>query len=730
MLKECFRIYKDEKKSNTEACLIAVHGLGLLGIMLCLMTFTEKPPIALMIICTVFAMAAPVWKNSKWKMAVLGMILLFTVIYMVGFRQWFNSGIFQFANSIVALFNYNYGKEVLYYTLPEGIPEEVAFNVFLCYALTLAGFMLRFILEEKRVVIYVICNFLVLITFVLFKDSRAGLACIFACISVIGAIMWKNLNSESGGRRLTVYMYVSLFAGLLISIGYYHFADYTSNLTVAKMKDSAVSGTQDMLYGEKDAPEGDLSYAASYEGDDKKRIKVTADIPGVYYLKGYVGGVYKNGVWNEIDKTSYNESYEGIFHWMKEKDFHPLAQNSEYIKIAKDREGFESETVTMTIENQNANKRYIFIPYGLDNESLDKFSNINKDMNVLGSAGNTGSYEVHFEDYDIASCFAYENPEWLNTAESEKEIEDFRDAQVEYKTFVYDNYLQLDKEWKKYFDAALDDSNVNGYVSITNYIRKWLEDDTKTSPDVKTKDYLMYFLTKSRKGNSSFYASAGTLMYRYYGIPARYVEGYLADMKEKDIRHGKELTGANVHAWVEIYRDGIGWVPVDVTPGFYTELEVSKQIQMQQEQIMNDAEEQEEEDSKKSQKQGVNFGYLIAIIIMSIAGLIILMLITILVRRFIICHHRDRLLSETDMKVAMPCWMKFMKQLLVFDEKDSENLSENIYGIIERYRFRDGEISGEDYSTIKKFAYDTQQMIYDKVGTMKKLKMKYIFGLI
>lgn len=29
------------------------------------------------------------------------------------------------------------------------------------------------------------------------------------------------------------------------------------------------------------------------------------------------------------------------------------------------------------------------------------------------------------------------------------------------------------------------------------------------------------------------------------------------------------LTGANAHAWCEAYFDGVGWLPVDVTPGFY-----------------------------------------------------------------------------------------------------------------------------------------------------------------
>ena len=29
------------------------------------------------------------------------------------------------------------------------------------------------------------------------------------------------------------------------------------------------------------------------------------------------------------------------------------------------------------------------------------------------------------------------------------------------------------------------------------------------------------------------------------------------------------LTGQDAHAWVEVYFDGVGWLPVDVTPGYY-----------------------------------------------------------------------------------------------------------------------------------------------------------------
>jgi hypothetical protein len=48
------------------------------------------------------------------------------------------------------------------------------------------------------------------------------------------------------------------------------------------------------------------------------------------------------------------------------------------------------------------------------------------------------------------------------------------------------------------------------------------------------------------------------------GLPARYVEGYLAEPNEK----GEALvTGLNAHAWTEVYFSGFGWLTFDATPG-------------------------------------------------------------------------------------------------------------------------------------------------------------------
>ena len=103
-------------------------------------------------------------------------------------------------------------------------------------------------------------------------------------------------------------------------------------------------------------------------------------------------------------------------------------------------------------------------------------------------------------------------------------------------------------------------------------------------------DYISYFLEKNKKGFCTHFASAGTMMFRYMGIPARYVEGYVFTYSDvvtdgvvkEDENYGDyydgynpmgetalvelEVPDANAHAWIEIYLPEKGWVVVDVTP--------------------------------------------------------------------------------------------------------------------------------------------------------------------
>lgn len=85
--------------------------------------------------------------------------------------------------------------------------------------------------------------------------------------------------------------------------------------------------------------------------------------------------------------------------------------------------------------------------------------------------------------------------------------------------------------------------------------------------DVSIPEYLLF---ESHQGYCQQFATTATLMLRMYSIPARYVTGFVAPASvfEETPQDGWRATldTQRAHAWVEIYTESMGWVPVEVTP--------------------------------------------------------------------------------------------------------------------------------------------------------------------
>lgn len=124
---------------------------------------------------------------------------------------------------------------------------------------------------------------------------------------------------------------------------------------------------------------------------------------------------------------------------------------------------------------------------------------------------------------------------------------------------------------------------------LKNYYQENYPYTVRPGKTPKKKDFVNYFLLENKKGYCSYFASAAVLIFRYMGIPARYVEGYAIDYDQilsgelvdgadyADYYDGYSeigetayvkvnVTDADAHAWVEVYDPVIGWYPVDVTP--------------------------------------------------------------------------------------------------------------------------------------------------------------------
>lgn len=98
-------------------------------------------------------------------------------------------------------------------------------------------------------------------------------------------------------------------------------------------------------------------------------------------------------------------------------------------------------------------------------------------------------------------------------------------------------------------------------------LQSWLSRSFRYTLDVDEQprdvDFVTRFLTDTKEGYCTYFASAMTVLCRMAGLPARYVEGYLA---EPDASGRALVTGLDGHAWTEVYFRGFGWLTFDATP--------------------------------------------------------------------------------------------------------------------------------------------------------------------
>jgi hypothetical protein len=139
---------------------------------------------------------------------------------------------------------------------------------------------------------------------------------------------------------------------------------------------------------------------------------------------------------------------------------------------------------------------------------------------------------------------------------------------------AYDNYLGLpDNTSERIYDLA--DSITEGFSSdfdkanaIVNFFYSAGFKYDLTPPSLpRGRDYNDFFIFESKKGFCMHYASAMVILARASGLPARYVEGFVAD--EWDPETGNYLIREkDAHAFPEVYISGYGWMVFEPTVEF------------------------------------------------------------------------------------------------------------------------------------------------------------------
>ena len=153
-------------------------------------------------------------------------------------------------------------------------------------------------------------------------------------------------------------------------------------------------------------------------------------------------------------------------------------------------------------------------------------------------------------------------------------IRSYMEQELAYSAFVYDTCLDVPEELR----TRLVETYSTGQILTFTEFLAWVEQIISTSgrytlsaPQTpQGEDFAEYFLFESREGYCVHFASSAVMLLRSFGVPARYVEGFVVS-EEELAAAGPDgwvaVPDTRSHAWAEAYCPGLGWVPVEATPG-------------------------------------------------------------------------------------------------------------------------------------------------------------------
>ena len=358
-------------------------------------------------------------------------------------------------------------------------------------------------------------------------------------------------ESSAGRTALCCFLPLCVLLGLLLWI--HNPSNYVYDNTEAKLYErfEKLSGYFNLFYGpepagsqdpdsDPDAPEESdrsrfqnfwetddkkmqLNVDYDYEQADLKVMEVYVEYSGKLYLRSRSFGSYTGKGWSAAEELNSGSSLP----------FTAFAAAA------------AAETVSREAE--------IHTFMNLDTLCLPYYAAVSTGSDAFAASEGQENYRIAYLDYRGDPANLQLPP-------------DAAEAERAYRNHAHSYYTELPLETRRAAlrlcqEAGIAANDPNLIQTIAAYVSGSAEYDLDTDP-YPSDDYALYFLTEAHRGYCIHYATAAAVLYRSLGIPARVVDGFLIDAES---RHMNEVSGGNAHAWVEVYQDGVGWIPVEVT---------------------------------------------------------------------------------------------------------------------------------------------------------------------
>ena len=475
-----------------------------------------------------------------------------------------------------------------------------------------------------------------------------------AAIALLMLTWQKSKNAVSAASFLLVGVIVAGVAAIFLQTG-----------TMQALSENAKNALHYWRYEKAGEvlPEGNLSEPVTKTESTDTILSVTADTAQTLYLRGFVGDTYENETWAALDSQTAAEEKD-LFYWLHQSGFYPQSQLATAARLMGN---YQSGSVS--VQNLTGCSLYRYEPCTILPERAGLAKN-RIQPSAVETSGLRGERGYSYETVSDAQTILPELLDFLQNDTSDG-VGSYLQMESAYREFVYSYALTVPAEFRAQLGAVLD-SCCESYGPADSLTKEqaqtaalaFLERCFNGSGDIALP------LTDTADGTTYQYATVAALALRYYGIPARYVEGYTVKTAENE---PVNVDASAAGAWVEVYQDGVGWLPLALTPGLedlsaeQTESGIKPvgagkegngdgpRITEGQELEQDDAEPDDSEDNTPDGGQRTGLLHKPAFWIILIAALLLLLLAAVFIRHAVILKKRNETFTQEDPSVAAAC---------------------------------------------------------------------------
>ncbi|MBO7344710.1 MAG: transglutaminase domain-containing protein, partial [Clostridia bacterium] len=294
------------------------------------------------------------------------------------------------------------------------------------------------------------------------------------------------------------------------------------------------TGTLTVMPEDGGLPDGSVPSSGKGQQDgeykDVEWYKVLSSKDGRIYLRMTSYGDYDGQGWG--DAVNYQGS----------TSISPLG----YASLALANAGMAFDTVT--ISKMFTGAPYV-LPYYVDARTLG-----NRNDAFVNNPGQT---------YNLNYVLARDLAEIVEMLPNASLPIQYRNAEELYRKHVHKTYLQLPEYTKEEMLKVIERHNLDAnnpeiLLQVAELVQRQVAYSKTFSYEG---DIAVYFFNGAETGICSHYSTAATALFRALGIPARYVGGITGEVTAGE----ESIISGELHAWVEVYIDGVGWIQVEVT---------------------------------------------------------------------------------------------------------------------------------------------------------------------